>query len=207
MDQAPVPAGGAGAGRALNGTEFDIGVTQFLYFGRRGWNDLAQALDTADKGDGSAMLNASDQYTQRHSDGTYDPMDAAFLAIGCVDGPDVGGLAGVRAIEEQAAVAAPRVGRSVVNNSLACAVWPVPAQTPPVPHAVGAPPIVVIGNTDDPATPLAGAQALSQELQSGVLVTVNSAQHTAYASGNTCVDRVVNRYLITRAAPPPGQHC
>jgi pimeloyl-ACP methyl ester carboxylesterase len=207
LNQAPIPASGAGNGRSLDATEFDIGVTQFLYFGQRGYTDLAQALDTADKGDGSAMLNASDQYTQRHSDGSYDEMDAAFLAIGCLDGPDVGGLAGLRAIEEQAAVAAPRLGRSVVNNSLACAVWPVPTQTPPVPHAVGAPPIVVIGNTNDPATPLAGAQALSKELQSGVLVTVNSAQHTAYASGNSCVDNLVNRYLINRLPPPAGQRC
>ncbi len=207
LDQGPIPAGGAGDGRSLNATEFDIGVTQFLYFGRKGWTDLAQALDTADKGDGSTMLNASDQYTQRNSDGSYDEMDAAFLAIGCVDGPDVGGLAGLRAIEEQAAAVAPRVGRSVVNNSLACAIWPVAAQTPPVPHAVGAPPIVVIGNTDDPATPLTGAQDLATELRSGVLVTVNSAQHTAYASGNACVDAIVNRYLLTRVPPPAGQRC
>ena len=207
LGRSPIPASGVGEGRTLNGTEFDIGVTQFLYFGRKGWTNLAQALDTADKGDGSAMLNASDQYTQRHTDGTYDEMDAAFLAIGCIDGPDVGGLAGLRAIEEQAAVVAPRLGRSVVNNSLACAVWPVATQTPPVPHAVGAPPIIVIGNTDDPATPLAGAQALSHELQSGVLVTVNSTQHTAYASGISCVDTVVNRYLLTRVAPPAGQRC
>jgi pimeloyl-ACP methyl ester carboxylesterase len=207
LDQAPIPASGAGNGRTLNGTEFDIAVATFLYSGRSGWSDLAQALDTADQGDGSDMLTASDQYTERHSDGSYNTWYAAFLAIGCVDGPAVGGLAGLRAIEDQAAIAAPRLGRSVVNDSFACALWPVAAQTPPLPHAAGAPPIVVIGNTDDPATPLAGAQALAAELQSGVLVTVNSVQHTAYASGNGCVDSIVNRYLITRAAPPPGQHC
>jgi pimeloyl-ACP methyl ester carboxylesterase len=207
LDRSPIPASDAGAGRTLNGTEFDIGVTLFLYSGQRNLNDLAQALDAADKGNGGQMLNASDQYTMRHPDGTYDQMDAAFLAIGCLDGPDVGGLAGLRAIEDQAAVAAPRLGRSVVNNSLACAVWPVPTQTAPLPHAVGAPPIVVIGNTQDPATPLAGAQALSHEVQSGVLVTVNSTAHTAYASGNGCVDTIVNRYLLTRVPPPAGQRC
>ena len=102
---------------------------------------------------------------------------------------------------------APRLGRSVVNNSLACAVWPVPTQTPPVPRAAGAAPILVVGNTDDPATPLAWSQGVSRELQSGVLLTVRSAQHTAYGSGNSCVDALVNRYLVDRVAPAPGTRC
>jgi pimeloyl-ACP methyl ester carboxylesterase len=203
----PVPAGGAARGRVLNETEFDIGVTQFLYLGRQAWPELGHALDAADTGNGSELLTSSDNYTGRHPDGTYDQSQDAFLAIGCLDGPDVGGLAGLRAIEEQAAQVAPRVGRSVVNNSLACAVWPVPVQTPPLPHAVGAGPIVVVGNTDDPATPLAWATGLSHELQSGVLLTVRSAQHTAYASGNACVDAAVDRYLIQDRPPAPGTRC
>lgn len=203
----PIPADGAGRGRTLNGTEFDIGVTQFLYSGKQAWPDLGHALAAASTGDGTELLKQSDAYTGRHADGTYDQSQDAFLAIGCLDGPDVGGVAGLRAIEEQAALVAPRVGRSVVNNSLACALWPVPTQTPPVPHAVGAPPIVVVGNTDDPATPLAWAAGLSHELQSAVLVTVNSAMHTAYASGNTCVDTVINRYLLDLVPPTPGTHC
>ncbi|HSO94656.1 MAG TPA: alpha/beta hydrolase [Acidimicrobiia bacterium] len=203
----PIPADGAGKGRTLNGTEFDIGVTQLLYSGRQAWPDLGHALAAAAAGDGTELLKQSDAYTGRQPNGTYDASQDAFLAIGCLDGPDVGGVAGLRAIEEQAAQVAPRVGRSVINNSLACALWPIPTQTPPVPHAVGAPPIVVVGNTDDPATPLAWATGLSHELQSAVLVTVNSAQHTAYASGNTCVDTVINRYLIALHPPTPGTHC
>jgi pimeloyl-ACP methyl ester carboxylesterase len=203
----PIPATGTGKGRVLNDTEFDIGVTQFLYSGQQAWTDLAQALDAADHGDGSALLRQSDVYTGRHADGTYDQSQDAFLAIGCLDGPDLGGLAGLRSIEEQAAQVAPRVGRSVVNNSLACALWPVPVQTPPLPHAVSAPPIVVVGNTDDPATPLAWATGLSHELQSAVLLTVRSAQHTAYASGNTCVDTAINRYLIDVRPPAVGTRC
>ncbi len=203
----PVPAGGAEKGRSLNGTEFDIGVTQFLYSGQPAWPQLAQALDAADTGDGGALLTQSDMYTGRHGDGTYDQSQDAFLAIGCLDGPDVGGLAGLRTIEEQAAQVAPRVGRSVVNNSLACALWPVPVQTPPLPHAVGAGPIVVVGNTDDPATPLAWATGLSHELQSAVLLTVGSAKHTSYASGNACVDAAIDQYLIEGRPPAAGTRC
>ena len=182
-------------------------MTQFLYSGRAAWPILGQALADAAHGDGSAMLASSDEYTGRNLDGNYDQSLEAFLAIGCLDGPDVGGLAGLQAIEQEAAQVAPRLGASVVNNSLACALWPVPVQPTPVPHAVGAPPIVVIGNTNDPATPYAWAQGLSHELQSAVLVSVNSTMHTAYTSGISCVDNVVNRYLLTRVPPAPGMHC
>ena len=207
LDGNPIPASGAGRGRTLDGTEFDIGVTQFLYAGKTAWPALAQALASAAKGDGSAMLMSSDQYTGRSSDGTYDQSLEAFLAIGCLDGPDVGGLAGLQAIEARATAAAPRLGASVVNNSLACALWPVPVQSTPVPHAVGAPPIVVIGNTNDPATPYAWAQGLARELSSSVLITVNSDMHTAYASGNKCVDATVNRDLLALVPPALGTRC
>ncbi len=207
LDSSTIPATGAGRGRTLDGTEFDIGVTQFLYAGKTAWPALAQALASAAKGDGAAMLMSSDQYTGRSSDGTYDQSLEAFLAIGCLDGPDVGGLAGLQAIEAQATAAAPRLGASVVNNSLACALWPVPVQPTPVPRAVGAPPIVVIGNTNDPATPYSWAQGLSRELSSSVLITVNSDMHTAYASGNKCVDAAVDRYLLTLVPPALGARC
>ena len=59
------------------------------------------------------------------SDGQYDAIDDAFFAIGCPDGPPMGGLVGMREIEDRAQAAAPRLGRSIVNNSLACAIWPV----------------------------------------------------------------------------------
>ncbi|HEV2310899.1 MAG TPA: alpha/beta hydrolase, partial [Acidimicrobiia bacterium] len=206
LDDATIPAGG-GHGRTLDGTEFDIGVTQFLYAGKTAWPALAQALESAAHGDGAAMLMSSDEYTGRSSDGTYDQSLEAFLAIGCLDGPDVGGIPGLQAIEVQAKQAAPRLGASVVNNSLACALWPVPVQPAPVPHAAGAPPIVVIGNTNDPATPYEWAQGLSRELSSAVLLTVNSDMHTAYASGSTCVDAAVNRYLLTVVPPAPGTRC
>ena len=94
-----------------------------------------------------------------------------------------------------------------MNNSLPCAIWPVPAQTPPVPHAVGSPKILVIGNTNDPATPLSGAQDLTRVLQNAVLLTVRSDMHTAYDSGIPCVDTIVNRYLVDLVLPAPGHTC
>ena len=46
--------------------------------------------------------------------------------------------------------------------------------------APGAPPILVIGTTRDPATPYVWAQALAKQLSSGVLLTYVGDGHTAY---------------------------
>jgi len=194
-------------GRALNGTLFDIGVAQLLYDGEDSWSSLADALAAVQRGDASDLVYYSDLYTGRDDDGTYDDIQGSFLAIGCADGPPMGGVAGVRAIEEQAAAAAPRLGRSIVNNSLACAFWPVEAAPVAALHAPDAAPILVLGTRNDPATPVKWARGLADELGSAALVTVGGARHTAFASGNRCVDRVVARYLVELDVPRDGKRC
>ena len=60
---------------------------------------------------------------------------------------------------------APHFAQMIAYNDLPCAFWPVPAErTPEAVSAKGAPPIVVVGSTGDPATPYAWAVALSKEL-------------------------------------------
>jgi pimeloyl-ACP methyl ester carboxylesterase len=197
----------AGRGRRLNGTLFDIGIAQLLYAGESSWREVADVLSAAERGDGSALVGYADLYTGRSDNGTYNDLQESFLAIGCADGPPIGGVDGLRAIEEEAAEVAPRLGRSVVNNSLACAFWPVPAPPAQPLYAPGAPPILVIGTRNDPATPLSGARALARELGSGVLMIAPGAQHTAFASGNACVDRAVARYFVDLGPPKNGKRC
>ena len=74
-------------------------------------------------------------------------------------------------------------------------------------HANGAPPIVVIGTTRDPATPYVWAKALARQLSSGVLVTFDSDGHTAYEHGNGCIVSAVNGYLNRLVVPRDGLRC
>jgi TAP-like protein len=73
--------------------------------------------------------------------------------------------------------------------------------------AVGAPPILVIGTTRDPATPYVWAQALAKQLTSGVLLTYIGDGHTAYLRHDSCVDAVVKNYIDNLATPPVGTRC
>ena len=91
-----------------------------------------------------------------------------------------------------------------MNFSLACSIWPVPPVTTPGPlDAAGAPPLLVVGTTDDPATPLFSAQSLARELDASGLLVAKGEQHTSFAIGNGCVDRAVTRYLVNRKLPGP----
>jgi pimeloyl-ACP methyl ester carboxylesterase len=191
----------------LNGTRFDIGVTQYLYDGRASWSALAAALDAADRGDGADLLFSADLYADREGDGSYSNLQEAFFTIGCADGPSLGGVAGLKAIEDVAARKAPRLGRSIVNNSAPCAFWPFEPPPPRVLRAHGAAPILLLGTVDDPATPYRWAESLAEALASTVLVRVAGERHTAFASGNPCVDDLVVRYLVDLQMPNEGARC
>jgi hypothetical protein len=71
----------------------------------------------------------------------------------------------------------------------------------------GAPPILVVGTTRDPATPFRWAQALAHDLESGVLLGWNGDGHTAYMMGSSCVDSAVDMYLISLVLPANGTMC
>ena len=74
------------------------------------------------------------------------------------------------------------------------------------PARPGAPPIVVVGSTGDPATPYAWAVALSKQLESGVLVTRQGEGHTGYEF-SACVKAAVDTYLVDLTVPKAGLTC
>ena len=65
----------------------------------------------------------------------------------------------------------------------------------------------MIGTTNDPATPYAWAESLSQTLSSATLLTYEGEGHTAYGTSNDCVSDAVDAYLLTGAVPPEGTRC
>lgn len=199
----PLPGGG---GRTLGPGEAFLGIANELY-DQATWPDLASGLAAAESGDGTALLESSDDYTDRSSNGTYGNEIEANNAISCVDdpwprNPAVIEQAGVTARQE-----APEFGVADLYGSIACSFWPAPPTS--VPHvitAAGSPPIVVVGSTGDPATPYADAEALASQLHNGVLLTRVGEGHTGYRS-SACVRTYVNAYLVDLTVPPKGIRC
>jgi pimeloyl-ACP methyl ester carboxylesterase len=194
--------------RPINETWVTTGIAAALY-NKGFWPTLRQALGRAVKnGEGDLLLTLADQMLQRRPDGSYSNQMEANMAVNCVDKPNPPNAAAYQKEVAKAEKAAPRFGSYVVWGGLPCVYWPVRAQTSPHPvSAKGAAPILVIGTTRDPATPYRWARALSTQLQSGTLLTLDGDGHTAYLGGPACITEATDRYLLTGTPPKDGTVC
>lgn len=185
-----------------------IGVWMPLYV-KQYWPQLTTGLKQAMGGDGSKLLSLADLYSSRGSDSYYDNSMEALYDVNCLDaGKDVVATKDVPKYFPEFLKASPTFGKAFAFGLSTCSVWPIKSTATDAPlHAKGAPPIVVVGTTRDPATPLAWAQGLAKELDSGVLVTRDGDGHTGYNQGNDCVNGAVNDYLIEAKVPKDGLMC
>ena len=68
-------------------------------------------------------------------------------------------------------------------------------------------PILLVGNTYDPATPLSSARVMHRELDRSRLLIMRGYGHTALANPSTCINRKVTRYFIDGKLPADGTKC
>jgi len=73
-------------------------------------------------------------------------------------------------------------------------------------HVVTASPVLVIGNSHDPATPISGARAANSLLTGSRLLELRTWGHGAIGDGS-CVIRRTRDYLVWLRLPPVGAVC
>jgi pimeloyl-ACP methyl ester carboxylesterase len=206
LDAQPISTGDAA--RPLTEGLATLGIGEALYAPEYFWAPLRAGLAQAFNGDGSVLLQLSDLYTERNSDGSYGNLLEANIAINCLD---QGGLKSVNDAEKlvpEYEKLSPVFGAGFAWGTLSCRDWPYPAQASVgAISAAGAAPILVIGTTRDPATPYAWAKSLAAELDSGVLLTYDGDGHTAYNRGSACVNHTVEDYLVAGQVPEDGKTC
>lgn len=194
--------------RPLTATLAFQGVVATLY-DRSSWPYLDRATAAAETGDGSPLLQLADAYAGRLPDGTYSSnLLEAFTAVSCLDRPVDASPAAMAAEATQLVQRSPTFGRAMSYGALQCSVWPVPPTRTPAPvSAEGAAPVLVVGNTNDPATPYVWAQSLAAQLSSGRLLTWQGQGHTSYRRGSACIDAAVDGYLVDGVLPGQGATC
>jgi pimeloyl-ACP methyl ester carboxylesterase len=204
----PTPATVEGERRTLGAGEFDIGVASALYLGEPGFEALGKALAETARGSGDSLLALADAYTERRPGGEYSNLTSAFYATACVDDPAPATIGEVRRLATRAEKVAPRMGPAAVWLGLPCTYWPAPARRGDDPlDAPDAPPILVVGTTNDPATPYAAAEALTRQLGNARLLTLEGDGHLAYPRDNECIDEAVERYLRDGTLPDENTRC
>ncbi|AQU66670.1 peptidase [Streptomyces niveus] len=206
LDKKPINGFG---GRQLTETQATNGIAQALY-SKEYWPLLEQGLDEADGGSGALLLVLSDAMNGRNEKGRYSNIQAANAAVNCVDSKQRYTLAQTKAKLAEFRKVSPVFGDFLGWGLLGCSEWPVPGEwDKPDVSAPGAAPILVIGNTGDPATPYEGARAMVKALGKGVGVelTYEGQGHGAYNSGSTCVQNAVNGYLLDGKVPKNGTVC
>ncbi|MFE3250817.1 alpha/beta hydrolase [Streptomyces sp. NPDC059209] len=205
LDTRPIPTGEP---RRLGESLATTGVINAMY-DESGWPGLRDSLTSAMDGDGSGLLALADSYYEREGDGSFSNLMYANAAVNCLDLP----AAFTTPADVDKAIpsfqqASPVFGTALAWAGLNCAYWPTePTGTPHRIAAKGAPPILVVGTTRDPATPYKWAESLAGQLSSGVLLTYDGDGHTAYGRGSDCVDTAINTYLIEGTPPKNGKKC
>ncbi|MCX4408178.1 MULTISPECIES: alpha/beta hydrolase [unclassified Streptomyces] len=206
LDSKPIPGVFP---RQLTQTEATNGIAQALY-SKDFWEYLTEGLDQAYSGDGKVLMLLSDSMNGRNKNGQYSNLVAANISINCVDEKPRYTVSDVQAGLPAFRAASPLFGDFLAWGMLSCTDWAVPgAADHPDVSAAGAAPILVVGNTGDPATPYQGAKKMVDALGKGVGVelTYKGQGHGAYDSGNKCVHDAVNGYLLNGTVPPAGTVC
>ena len=195
----PVPAGN---GRAAGAGELYDALLDGLY-AQSDWPQLGDALAADATGDGAQVVAMSDHY---NANGSSNGADAG-VAIDCLDHPASHDPAAYGSLAGVFKASAPVFGPLLAWGEAACAVWPAPPTRTVGPvSAAGAPPILVIGTTDDPATPYAWAVSVTHELSRSVLLTVDGDDHVSYFYSE-CVRDDVQIYFVDGTTPPAGATC
>lgn len=195
-------------GRRVTPVQVAEGIITPLY-STAGYPVLEEALQDAADGDYAALQGLSDANHGRQPDGSYHGNSTtSFIAVNCLDSTDESVTDQDMAAEQEVLTErAPTFGPYLGYGEAACQGWPYGPAPQPESVAYRGPEILVVGATEDPATPYAWSQALTQQLGRARLLTREGTGHVSYSSGNGCIVEAVDAYLLEGTMPAEGTVC
>jgi pimeloyl-ACP methyl ester carboxylesterase len=171
-----------------------------------GWPQLATAVRNLQLGDPEGVFDLADRYADRDASGRYTNQFDALNTVNCTDTDAAPPVAEVRRLQGEWRAKYPTFGAFIAVGLLSCTYWPGRRDPYPAGPATGAPPIVVVGTTGDPATPYENTAKLAGMLGVGHVLTWEGEGHTAYPS-TRCIVAAVDAYLIDLTVPREGLRC
>jgi pimeloyl-ACP methyl ester carboxylesterase len=208
----PIPAPGYTPDpRPVDGDDLNAAAVIMMY-DKQFWPLWAQALATAQAGDGSIVRYIVDElfYGRDPDTGQYDPGSDRFYAIYGAEAHWPTDIGTYLREGEQAWGMFDHFYANHGYTELNFGLWPATARdTYEGPFRVkdSAPTPLVVATTYDPATPYRGALKLVRELGNARLITMRGDGHTAYGGNSKCIDDAVNAYLLQGTLPAAGTVC
>ncbi|PPQ73621.1 hypothetical protein CVT24_007620 [Panaeolus cyanescens] len=174
---------------------------------------VAEALAALARGDGSLVLTYAGLATdplECPADSPFEPVGDAQTAIMCNDGRGIpNDLMSTRNYVSTMKKLSPSWGPIWAFLRLTCINWPR-FQTSnfrgPF-NATTSHPLLVIGNTADPVTPLAGAKKMASGFTGSVVLTQDSAGHCSISAPSVCTQNYIRKYFVEGTLPKPGTVC
>jgi pimeloyl-ACP methyl ester carboxylesterase len=203
LDATPLPVGN----RQLTRSLAMMAVLATMYDQLR-WKDLDRALTALDGGDGKKMLAIADYWNERSPDGTYSNFaNGAFAATACLESPPAPSeVLSPDPAGGQILRASPFFGPWEEWDGVYCDFWPeLPRAYRPLTIS-GVPPILVVGASNDPATPYVWSKNVSEQIPGSVLLTRIGNGHTSYEFSD-CITADEDAYLTNLVLPAQGTTC
>jgi len=195
-------------GRELGANTMFTAIILPLY-NKDNWSYLKTLFTEVLAGKTTSAFLLADSYNDRTQSGTYSSNSTeAFVSINCLDYVSNDSVGQMRQEAAQLTADAPTFGPQMAYGGTSCAKWPYQSTRERGPiAAAGSGDIMVVGTTNDPATPYVWAQNLSKELQNGHLITYHGEGHTAYNKSNSCVNNAVDGYFVKGTVPSKDPEC
>lgn len=163
-----------------------------------GWDSVAHVLEAAAEGDLGPAKAAYGNPTGPGSDNTY----ATYLAVECTDAPWPSDWEVWQQDAEEIDATKPFLAWNNTWFNAPCLTWSVPPKQPIKISGKGVPPVLLIAETHDAATPFAGALELRSLFKRSILIEgVGGTTHSGSLSGIACTDNKIARYLKTGKLP------
>jgi len=194
----------------VNGNLMVYGIVVTMY-DQVNWPYLMAALnETITQGTAEAFYELGNYYLNRNGDnGKYlDNSTVAFTVISCLDSPEEDWtIAKQRDQARKIEAVSPTFGWWF-SGSAGCEGWPYHADemVDHIDKGKTAAQMLVVGTTNDPATPYAWAVSLADQLGADLL-TFKGEGHTAYGRSNQCITDAVDGFLVDGVLPPAGTTC
>ncbi len=197
-------------GRLANNATMESATTAALY-SQSDWPVLAQALADAEHGDPTGIFSLADSYNGRNEDGTFHTLFQSYPVISCASGIEPQPPDDPEALAAKLRAAAPRFGKDITAHDLTSQVDDcntLVGHVDPVKLSyAGDGPIVVVGGTNDPATPIRWAQKMTGELGPNARMVTFTGEGHGQLGVSTCVTDIEGALLTDLTEPDKGTVC